>query len=213
MRNPIKPTFIAPTSPASTRYRATRFLSSADTLSGLPPDTGREVAFAGRSNAGKSSALNLLAGQRGLARISKTPGRTQLLNVFEVATARYLVDLPGYGYAQVPEATRRHWQVLVGQYLRERTALHGLLLLVDVRHPLTALDRQLLAYRAARGLAAHILLTKADKLSRGQATTALRQLQATLQSDFPGVSAQLFSGLSGEGADQARAQLDDWLGY
>lgn len=145
--------------------------------------------------------------------ISKTPGRTQLLNVFEVATARYLVDLPGYGYAQVPEATRRHWQVLVGQYLRERTALRGLLLLVDVRHPLTALDRQLLAYRAARGLAAHILLTKADKLSRGQATTALRQLQATLQSDFPGVSAQLFSGLSGEGADQARAQLDDWLGY
>ena len=99
------------------------------------------------------------------------------------------------------------------RYLRERTALRGLLLLVDVRHPLTALDRQLLAYRAARGLAAHILLTKADKLSRGQATTALRQLQATLQSDFPGVSAQLFSGLSGEGADQARAQLDDWLGY
>lgn len=213
MRNPIKPTFIAPSTTVSARYRAARFLSSADALSGLPPDTGREVAFAGRSNAGKSSALNLLTGQRNLARTSKTPGRTQLLNVFEVTPERYLVDLPGYGYAQVPEAMRRHWQMLVGQYLRERAALRGLLLLVDVRHPLTALDRQLLAYRAARGLAAHILLTKADKLSRGKATTALLQLQATLRTDFPGVSAQLFSGLSGEGADQARAQLDDWLGY
>lgn len=213
MRNPIKPTFIAPCATVGARYRATRFLSSADALSGLPPDTGREVAFAGRSNAGKSSALNLLTGQRSLARTSKTPGRTQLLNVFEVAPEHYLVDLPGYGYAQVPEATRRHWQMLIGQYLRKRSALRGLLLLVDVRHPLTALDRQLLLFRAESGLAAHILLTKADKLSRGKAMAALHQLQATLRTDFPGISAQLFSSLSGEGADQARAQLDEWLGY
>ncbi|HUM89901.1 MAG TPA: ribosome biogenesis GTP-binding protein YihA/YsxC [Candidatus Competibacter sp.] len=213
MRNPSNPISIHLDSATAIRYRTARFLNSVNTFSQLPPDTGREVAFAGRSNAGKSSALNLLTGQRSLARTSKTPGRTQMLNFFSVAPDRHLVDLPGYGYAQVPDAIRRHWQALMERYLRERAALQGLLLLVDVRHPLTGLDRQLLDCRAARGLPVHILLTKADKLSRGKALVALRHLERTLHDDSPGVSAQLFSALSGEGIDEALAQLDRWLGY
>lgn len=213
MRNPSKPGFIPGATTTANRYRGARFLISANGFAQLPPETGREVAFAGRSNAGKSSALNSLTGQRGLARTSKTPGRTQLLNFFLVERDRYLVDLPGYGYAQVPEAIRRHWQTLLERYLRERAALRGLLLLMDVRHPLTELDRRLLDCCAARALPVHVLLTKADKLSRGRAATALRQLQATLRPDFPGASAQLFSALTGDGSERALAQLDLWLGY
>ena len=144
MRNPSDPSSISSSSAAAHRYRAARFSNSVNAFSQLPPDTGREVAFAGRSNAGKSSALNLLTGQRALARTSKTPGRTQLLNFFLVEPQRFLVDLPGYGYARVPEPIRQHWRVLVERYLRERASLQGLLLLMDVRHPLTELDRQLL---------------------------------------------------------------------
>jgi len=213
MRNPKDPIAIETDADAANRYRAARFLSSANALSQLPPDTGREAAFAGRSNAGKSSALNLLTGQRGLARISKTPGRTQLLNFFQVQPARYLVDLPGYGYARVPEAMRQHWRGLVGRYLRERAALRGLMLVMDARHPLTDLDLQLLKSCAARDLPVHILLTKADKLSRGKAAAVLRLLRGNLAADFPTVSAQLFSALSGAGAAEARARLDQWLGY
>ncbi len=213
MRNPSKPISIRQTTAAANRYRAAHFLISVNTLQQLPPDTGREVAFSGRSNAGKSSALNLLTGQRGLARTSKTPGRTQLLNFFLVEPDRYLVDLPGYGYARVPDAIRLHWQALLERYLRERAALRGLLLLMDVRHPLTELDRRLLDCCAARGLPAHVLLTKADKLSRGKALIALRQLQGALYADFPGSSAQLFSALTGSGIDEAHEKLDVWLGY
>lgn len=213
MRNPSKSILIPGIATAASRYRAARFLNSVNAFPQLPPDTGREVAFAGRSNAGKSSALNLLTGQRGLARVGKTPGRTQLLNFFVLESDCYLVDLPGYGYAQVPDAIRRHWQTLVERYLRERTALRGLLLLMDIRHPLTALDRQLLDCCAARGLPAHILLTKADKLSRGKALAVLQQLRRPLQADYPLVSAQLFSALTGHGVDEAHAQLDNWLGY
>ncbi len=213
MRNPSKPISIRQATAAANRYRATHFLISVNAFQQLPPDTGREVAFSGRSNAGKSSALNLLTGQRGLARTSKTPGRTQLLNFFLVEPDRYLVDLPGYGYARVPDAIRLHWQALLERYLRERAALRGLLLLMDVRHPLTELDRRLLDCCAARGLPAHVLLTKADKLSRGNALVALRQLQGTLRADFPGSSAQLFSALTGSGIDEAHGKLDIWLGY
>ncbi|MBK8181402.1 MAG: YihA family ribosome biogenesis GTP-binding protein [Candidatus Competibacteraceae bacterium] len=213
MRNPSNPIPIEGASTRAARYRAARFLNSVNALSQLPPDTGREVAFAGRSNAGKSSALNLLTGQRGLARTSKTPGRTQLLNFFLVGPERYLVDLPGYGFAQVPDAIRRHWQALLERYLRERQALGGLLLLMDIRQPLTDLDRRLLDRLAARGLPVHVLLTKADKLGRGKATAALRQARETLDSDFPGVSAQLFSVLTREGVNEAHALLDRWLGY
>jgi GTP-binding protein len=213
MKNPNKLTSIPPVSAAAIRYRAVGFLISVNALSKLPDDTGREVAFAGRSNSGKSSALNLLTGQRQLARVSKTPGRTQLLNFFQVEPERYLVDLPGYGYAQVPDAIRRHWRALLEGYLSERAALRGLMLLMDIRHPLTVLDRQMLDGCAYRQLPAHVLLTKADKLGRGAARTALQQLQRTLKSDYPQTSVQLFSGPTGLGMDEAHAQMDEWLGY
>ena len=213
MKNPGTPTPIPMATAAAIRYRAVHFLNSVNALAQLPPDTGREVAFAGRSNAGKSSALNALTGQRQLARVSKTPGRTQLLNFFLVEPERYLVDLPGYGYAQVPDAIRRHWRALVERYLRERAALRGLMLLMDIRHPLTPLDRQLLDGCAHRPLPAHVLLTKADKLSHGAASTALQQVQRTLQTDYPQTRAQLFSAPTRLGMDEAHARLDEWLGY
>ena len=217
MKNPDLSTPVSVATPAAIRYQATHFINSVNALAQLPADTGREVAFAGRSNAGKSSALNVLTGQRQLARVSKTPGRTQLLNFFQVTPDRYLVDLPGYGYARVPEAIRRHWGALLERYLRERAALRGLMLLMDVRHPLTALDDGLLASCAHRQLPVHILLTKADKLSRGAATTALAQVRRQLQSDYPQASGtfsvQLFSAPARLGVDEAHARLDRWLGY
>ena len=214
MKNPSQAMPISETIAAASRYRSVHFLNSVNAFSQLPPDAGREVAFAGRSNAGKSSALNVLTGQRQLARVSKTPGRTQLLNFFTVEPERYLVDLPGYGYARVPDAIRRHWQALLERYLRERAALRGLLLLMDIRHPLTAMDRQLLETCAHRQLPVHILLTKADKLSRGAAQTTLRQLQATLYADYPQqASAQLFSVPNGQGVAEVHARLDEGLGY
>jgi len=213
MKNPNKLTSIPAASAAAIRYRNACFLNSVHSLAQLPPDTGREVAFAGRSNAGKSSALNVLTGQRQLARVSKTPGRTQLLNFFQMEPERYLVDLPGYGYAQVPDAIRQHWRLLLERYLRERRALCGLMLLMDIRHPLTPLDRQLLDSCAYRQLPTHILLTKADKLSRGAARTVLQQVQKMLKTDYPSASAQLFSAMTQLGMDEAHAQLDQWLGY
>lgn len=192
------------------RYRHSRFLLSVDALRQLPVDRGLEVAFAGRSNAGKSSALNLLTGQRNLARTSKTPGRTQLLNFFEITTERYLVDLPGYGYAKVPEVRRRHWHELVQRYLSERRSLVGLVLVMDVRHPVTERDRLLLEWGADRGLAVHALLTKADKLRRGAAAATLHQVRDALAS-YPQTSVQLFSALNGSGLEQLRHQLDNWL--
>jgi GTP-binding protein len=213
MKNPSKFTSIPATCTAATRYQAVKFLISVNELIQIPPDSGREVAVAGRSNAGKSSALNALTGQRQLARVSKTPGRTQLINFFLVAPERYLVDLPGYGYAQVPDAVRRHWQSLLEQYLQTRAALGGLLLLMDIRHPLTALDRQMLDGCAYRQLPAHILLTKADKLSRSAALTALQQVRQTLKTDYSQASAQLFSATTRLGVDEAHARLDQWLGF
>jgi GTP-binding protein len=213
MKNPNQAMPMSGTVAAASRYHNVHFLNSVNAFPQLPPETGREVAFAGRSNAGKSSALNVLTGQRQLARVSKTPGRTQLLNFFAVEPGRYLVDLPGYGYTRVPDAIRRHWQALLERSLRERAALRGLLLLMDIRHPLTAMDRQLLENCAYRQLSVHILLTKADKLSRGAAQTALRHLQATLRTDYPLASAQLFSALNGQGIAEVHARLDEWLGY
>ena len=192
------------------RYHNTRFLLSVDALPQLPADQGLEVAFAGRSNAGKSSALNLLTGQRALARTSKTPGRTQLLNFFEISAGRYLVDLPGYGYARVPEKVRRHWHALLERYLNQRRSLIGLVLLMDIRHPLTELDRQLLEWSASRHLAVHVLLTKADKLRRGPAAATLQKVQRAVRG-YPQTSVQLFSVLDRSGADALRRQLDQWL--
>ena len=198
---------------AASRYQAVRFFNSVNDFTQLPPDIGSEVAFAGRSNAGKSSALNVLTHQRQLARVSKTPGRTQLINFFEVEPERRLVDLPGYGYAKVPDSIRQHWQKLLEQYLRERVALRGLMMLMDIRHPLTPLDQQLLGWCAARGLAVHILLTKADKLSRGAAMTMRQQVEKTLRTDYPQTSAQLFSALTRLGVTEAHQRLDEWLGF
>ena len=149
-----------------------QYLLSAHTTRQLPADGGTEVAFAGRSNAGKSSALNALTHRNGLARVSKTPGRTQQLVFFQVQPDRYLVDLPGYGYAKVPQELQAHWQAFIDRYFRTREALRGLVVVMDIRHPLKDYDRQMLGYAVQRGLPAHALLTKADKLGRGQQAQA-----------------------------------------
>lgn len=193
-------------------YRQAQFLTSANAPRQLPPDEGYEVAFAGRSNAGKSSALNAITDQKGLARISKTPGRTQLINLFEIDEQRRLVDLPGYGYAKVPEAVKRHWQQFLERYLQERRCLTGLVLLVDIRHPLKEFDRQMLAWCTASGMPAHILLTKADKLKRGPAASTLRQVRRNLETEYPGTTVQLFSALKRQGIEEAREVLDRWMG-
>jgi GTP-binding protein len=174
----------------------------------LPADGGREVAFAGRSNAGKSSALNALCTQNRLARTSKTPGRTQQLVYFEVAKDKYLVDLPGYGYAKVPAELREHWQKFINGYFQTREALKGLVVVMDVRHPLREFDQSMLDYARARGLPAHCLLTKADKLSRGAAAGTLQTVKRELGEI---ASVQLFSAESRQGVDEARAVVTGWL--
>lgn len=198
---------------SNNRYQKTRYLTSAREIHQLPPDQGLEVAFAGRSNAGKSSALNALTQQRALARISKIPGRTQMINFFQVEPGRCLVDLPGYGYAKVPEALQQHWKNLLQRYLSERKALQGLILVMDVRHPLTPLDQQLLDWCDHAGLASYILLTKADKLKFGAASATLRQVQQAVAKRYHQTQVQLFSALRKTGVEAAQNQLDRWLGY
>lgn len=195
------------------RYRGTRFLTSAHTLKQLPPESGPEVAVAGRSNAGKSTAINVVTGIKNLARTSKTPGRTQLINFFDVDEAHRLVDLPGYGYAKVPPEVRRHWQRVLGEFLQRRQALRGLLLVMDVRHPLTEYDQQMLGWCHASGMPVHILLTKADKLKRGPGMAALAGVRRALATDFPETTAQLFSGLKRQGVEEVHAVLDRWFDY
>lgn len=175
-----------------------------------PPDAGYEVAFAGRSNSGKSSALNALTQRKSLARTSKTPGRTQHLVFFELDGERRLVDLPGYGFAKVPEKVRRHWGLAMETYLSGRESLRGLVLMMDVRHPLTDFDKQMLQWCQHAGMPVHILLTKADKLKRGPAMSTLLKVQKTLAEQH-NVSVQLFSALKHTGVEQARAVLDSWL--
>lgn len=195
----------------SDRYTRAWFLKSANALDQLPPDTGLEVAFAGRSNAGKSSALNAITGQKQLARISKTPGRTQLINIFPLDDDRALVDLPGYGYAKVPASIKAHWDQVLPAYLNRREALQGLMLIMDIRHPLKEFDRQMLAWCDHAGLPAHVLLNKADKLKRGAAGNNLQQVRRALEDEFPAATVQLFSALRGHGVDEARRVLDAWL--
>jgi|TARA_Y100001949_G_scaffold153263_1_gene140104 GTP-binding protein len=186
---------------------------SAPTLALCPDDTGAEVAFAGRSNAGKSSAINALTQQNALARTSRTPGRTQLINFFTVMNdeSRRLVDLPGYGYAKVPEAVKIEWQKHLSDYLRGRFSLRGLVLLMDVRHPLTEFDQMMLDYADQRGMPVHILLTKADKLKRGPASAALQKVRSRLKEWEDLVSVQLFSSLKRDGVDTLSQKLDQWL--
>lgn len=190
----------------------------------LPPDLGREVAFAGRSNAGKSSALNALCQQNALARVSKTPGRTQQLVFFDVAppvspgappapleAARWLVDLPGYGYAKVPQDLQAHWQAFIERYFETRQALRGLVVVMDIRHPMTDLDLQMLGWCEARGLPTHILLTKADKLGHGAGKNVLLKVQKELRELDPAMTVQTFSAHAQMGAETVRAILTAWL--
>ncbi|MBS0514156.1 MAG: YihA family ribosome biogenesis GTP-binding protein [Proteobacteria bacterium] len=188
-------------------FRSAAFLTSAAEPRQLPADSGAEIAFAGRSNAGKSSALNAICDQSGLARTSKTPGRTQLLNVFALADGGRLVDLPGYGYAKVPEAMRDKWRRVIDAYLRERESLRGVVLIVDSRHPLKEFDRQMLAYCNDIGLACHVLLTKTDKLGRGEAARTLAAVRKEIAAAGYTASAQLFSAQAKTGLDEARGAL------
>lgn len=187
------------------------FLTSVPKTYLAPDDSGAEVAFAGRSNAGKSSALNCITDQRGLARTSKTPGRTQQINFFDLGDNRRLVDLPGYGFAKVPKAMREQWQRDLGEYLRIRESLRGLILLMDCRHPLTENDRGMLAWSAAADLPVHVLLTKADKLKPGVRNSVLAHVQEQVADLHPEASVQLFSALKKLGIDTARQQLCTWL--
>lgn len=198
--------------PMANPLEKARYLGAAHTPAQLPADGGHEVAFAGRSNAGKSSALNALTRQNTLARVSKTPGRTQQLVFFEVAPQRYLVDLPGYGYAKVPMEMKAHWQKFLDGYFRQRQALRGLVVVMDIRHPLKDYDRQMLDYAVRRGLPAHVLLTKADKLSRGAATAAVLAVRRELESSGGGIGVQAFSAESKLGVEEARAVVAGWLG-
>lgn len=192
-------------------FQEAQFFISADKLTDLPPPSGIEIAFAGRSNSGKSSAINTLANRNRLAFVSKTPGRTQLINFFSLGNDRFLVDLPGYGYAKVPEAMRVHWQSVLSRYLMERESLYGLVLIMDARHPLTPLDHQMLNWFITTCKPVHVLLTKADKLSKQQATATLRAVRAELERTYPNCTVQLFSSLKRTGLDEAEAMIGKWL--
>jgi len=196
--------------PMPADFRHTRFLKSAAALADLPADEGREVAFAGRSNAGKSSALNAITGVNGLARVSKTPGRTQLINLFEFDQDRRLVDLPGYGYAKVPTAVQAEWGRLMEAYFESRQVLAGLVLVMDIRHPLTDFDWRMLAWSEPLNLPVLALLTKADKLTRNHANQAVQAV--TKQLAGRDVQAQVFSAVTRTGVEAARSIIAGWLG-
>lgn len=191
-------------------YKLASFTTSSVGLDDCPADSLREVAFAGRSNAGKSSAINTLTNQNRLARTSKTPGRTQLINFFGVGPNCYLVDLPGYGYAKVPLSVKDQWQRHLNRYLHERDALKGLVLLTDVRHAFKDFDLMMIAWSQKSGLPIHVMLTKSDKLKRGAAQNALLDARRQLQ-DFPLASIQLFSSLAKTGVDTLEKKLDEWM--
>jgi len=190
------------------QFPAARFILSANDPAQFVPDDGVEVAVAGRSNAGKSSAINVIVNRRQFARTSKTPGRTQLVNFFELRTGQRLVDLPGYGFARVSASMRRHWGRLLQTYFETRRSLKGLILVVDIRRQLTDFDLQMLEFAASVSLPVHVLLTKTDKLKRGQAATALLQVRKKLGED---ATVQLFSAHDRQGADEARDTLARFL--
>lgn len=193
-------------------YRQARFVISAMGMNQLPENSQAEVVFAGCSNAGKSSVINTLTGQNKLARVSKTPGRTQSLNYFEITSGRWLVDLPGYGFSSVSSKTRQKWQRLLDDYFHEREALHGLILVMDVRHPLKDYDIQMIEFCSQSQLPVHLVLTKGDKLKRGAAKQALFKVQGWLKQNNHEASVQLFSSLKRDGIDELHTRLDEWLG-
>ncbi|WP_032093226.1 ribosome biogenesis GTP-binding protein YihA/YsxC [Necropsobacter rosorum] len=192
-------------------YHKTRFLTSAPNIKALPPDEGIEIAFAGRSNAGKSTALNALTQQKNLARTSKTPGRTQLINLFEVEPQCKLVDLPGYGYAAVPEQMKIQWQKALGEYLRQRDCLGGLVVLMDIRHPLKDLDQQMVQWAVTADLPVLILLTKADKLSQSARSKQVKMVREAILPFQGDVQVEAFSAQNKIGIDQLSAKLDSWF--
>ena len=194
-------------------YHQAKFINSAPRLQDAPPDQGMEIAFAGRSNAGKSSAINTLVQQNALARVSKTPGRTQLLNFFAIDEQRKLVDLPGYGYAKVPLAIKNDWQKMMESYLKNRQALCGIVLVMDIRHPMTEFDWQMVEWCEHSKLPLHILLTKADKLKFGAAKNTLLKVQKELGNTSIVVTLQLFSALNKTGIDDIHQMLDEWFGF
>ncbi|MFO8153918.1 ribosome biogenesis GTP-binding protein YihA/YsxC [Thioalkalivibrio sp.] len=195
-------------------FREAEFVLGAARIGQLPPDSGTEIAFAGRSNAGKSSALNALCGRRALARVSRTPGRTQEINVFRLRPdgGQRLIDLPGYGYARVPPAQRAQWDRLIGQYLRERRSLVGLVLIMDIRRPMTDLDRSLLDWLAMQPRRLHVVLTKADKVSRNEAGRQLLRARSGLEALGLDATLQTFSALKRDGVEDLQGLLLEWLG-
>ena len=199
---------------APIKFQSAEFITSAPSLRQCPDDIGCEVAFAGRSNAGKSSAINTLTRNKNLARTSKTPGRTQMINFFQLGEDQRLVDLPGYGYAKVPVAMKAQWDRHMAEYLQARKSLGGLILLMDIRHPLQDYDRQMLNWAAQAGLPVHILLTKSDKLKRGPAQSTLLKVEGFLREMDPGITlltVQTFSSLKKLGLPELEAQLNHWL--
>lgn len=193
-------------------FRHARFYTTVNHLKDLPATTA-EIAFVGRSNAGKSSAINTLTNHTRLAYVSKTPGRTQHINFFELTNGGFMVDLPGYGYAQVPEAIRRHWVTLLGDYLQTRKQLVGLILIMDARHPLKELDKQMLDFFAVTRRPVHILLSKADKLSKNDQIKTLASVKKALQPYIARqqVTVQLFSSLKKQGIDEVNQIATDWF--
>ncbi|OEE37193.1 YihA family ribosome biogenesis GTP-binding protein [Vibrio genomosp. F10 str. ZF-129] len=191
-------------------YQNTHFITSAPDIRHLPEDEGIEIAFAGRSNAGKSSSLNRLTNQRGLAKTSKTPGRTQLINLFEVDEGCHIVDLPGYGFAQVPLKLKEKWQKSLGEYLQKRESLKGLVVLMDIRHPMKDLDQQLIFWAVESGIPVQVLLTKADKLKSGARNAQVLKIRESSIGFGGDVAVDAFSSLKGIGVDILRSKLDSW---
>jgi GTP-binding protein len=195
------------------QYQKAYFLLSAANIVQLPQDIGREIAIVGRSNAGKSSVLNCITQHRKLARVSKTPGRTQLINVFVLDENRRLVDLPGYGYAKAPLPAKQQWEKTINAYINDRLCLKGLILVMDIRHPFKTLDNLLLEYCKQRELPVHILLNKADKLSNNQIAVALHGAKAALTEYHNSVTFQRFSASTGDGLKELYALLNLWYEY
>ncbi len=198
--------------PISIPYRQAAYLISAPKLELCPADSVAEVAFIGRSNAGKSSAINALTDQNKLARTSKTPGRTQLLNYFTLVPGRYLVDVPGFGYAKVSSSQKQQWQKQLVRYLEEREPLKGLVMLMDIRHPLMDSDTLMISWCIKAGIPLRVLLTKADKLAYGASKSTLLQVRKELKDQAALVSVQLFSSMNGQGVDELKTCLNEWLG-
>lgn len=192
-------------------FPLTIFLKSVAQLDQLPKDQGAEVAFIGRSNSGKSSAINLITGKKGLAKTSKTPGRTQLLNFFQINDRQRLVDLPGYGYAKVPSDKKEEWEKTISSYLKLRKSLKGLVITMDIRHPLKERDQAMLTWALHHQIPLYILLTKADKLTRNQAAHALKQTKQQLTSLSKDWRVQIFSATTPIGVEMARRVILDWL--